>query len=74
MNLKRCINCLHRDLWDAGSRCNVSGDYISDCNVWDYRCKHWRKDTRKLGEIGVYVEERPGEAFDDHKPGKRKEG
>lgn len=55
MNLKRCINCIHRDLWDAGSRCQVDGHYIGYCETWDDRCEHWAKDTRMPGEIEVYT-------------------
>lgn len=57
MNLKRCINCIHRDLWDAGSRCQVDGHYIGYCETWDDRCERWQKDTRKPGEISVYTGE-----------------
>ena len=54
--MKSCINCVHRQLWDAGSRCERDGHYISYINTWEERCKHWKESKRKLGEIEVCIE------------------
>ena len=54
--MKACINCVHRQLWDAGSRCDRDGHYISYCNTWDEACRYWKESKRNPGEIEVYVE------------------
>lgn len=51
---RACINCGLRDLWGAGSRCGHDGHYIGYVDTWDDWCKHWRKDRRPPGTIGVY--------------------
>ena len=51
---RACINCGLRDLWGYGSRCRRDGHYISDLFVFDDWCRHWHKDKREPGEIGVY--------------------
>jgi hypothetical protein len=59
--MKACINCAHRQLWDAGSRCDRDGHYIGYCETWDECCKHWKESKRKPGEIEVYIEPPKGE-------------
>ena len=54
--MKACINCEHRQLWDAGSRCSLDGHYIGYCATWDETCKRWKENKRKPGEIEVYIE------------------
>lgn len=51
---RACINCGRRDLWGAGSRCGYDGHYIGYVSEWTDWCRHWCKDKRKPGEIGVY--------------------
>jgi len=51
---RACINCGRRDLWGAGSRCGYDGHYIGYVKEWTDWCRHWCKDKRKPGEIGVY--------------------
>ena len=50
---RACINCGRRDLCGAGSRCRFDGHYIRYADTWDEWCRHWCKDKRTLGEIGV---------------------
>ena len=54
--MKACINCEHRQLWDAGSRCDRDGHYIGYCGTWDEVCRYWKESKRKPGEIQVYIE------------------
>lgn len=54
---RACINCGRRDLWGAGSRCGYDGHYVSYLGVWGDWCRHWCKDRRAPGDIGVYDEE-----------------
>lgn len=54
--MKACINCAHRQLWDAGSRCELDGEYIGYCNTWDEACLNWEESKRKTGEIEAYIE------------------
>ena len=53
---RACINCGRRVLWKAGSYCGYDEHYIGYCSMWDEWCRHWTKDKRPLGEIGVYDE------------------
>ena len=54
---RACINCGRRDLWGVGSRCGYDGHYIGYLSTWDSWCRHWCKDKRPLGEIGIYTED-----------------
>lgn len=55
--MKTCINCAHRQLWGAGSRCKRDGKYIGYCETWDEVCRYWKESKRKPGEIEVYTED-----------------
>lgn len=63
---RACINCDHRELWNAGSRCDRDGHYVSYCATWDEVCRYWAEVKRKPGEIEVYeeTEEEPNEEAD----------
>ena len=52
-----CADCPFDNVWGAGSRCGHDGHYIGYVDTWDDWCKHWRKDRRAPGEIGVYDSE-----------------
>ena len=63
--MKACINCVYRQLWDAGSRCSLDGHYIGYCATWDETCKRWEESKRKPGEIEVYTEPEEEGKIDD---------
>ena len=61
--MKACINCAHRQLWGAGSLCELDGQYICYSETWDKVCRHWKESKRAPGEIEVYIEpEKEGES------------
>ena len=48
---RACINCGHREVYNAGSKCNIDGHYIGYVDTWDDWCRRWCKN-KKMEAMG----------------------